>query len=405
MLGLRNRTMLAWVRMNAVSALLAILLVAILLSAAMADDPPPFFEEIGSITPKRMALNNTLTFGVKADEPGSIIASDLPNGGTFTDHGDGTGTFEWIPRTGQEGITRITFTTSPTLKNLFGGQQVNIMVSGFPLSHGIYRPGYESGQDFICSQDHLTHTPMLKLDLVSVGYGPTAMKEIRASADGRIRTIVDNNNNCCDTTNCAQCNNFVWLEHANGEWTKYTHFRENTVTDPDTANLGEGACITSGTFLGYEGDVGHTSGSGSQNRFQQNCDTLVADTTKKCGIHLHFEVRMNSTTSGLRLPLLCNVPGFVAVKDQLYTAQACDANACSSSVALNGITYDEDDIKVFQVDDTIRADTVIVEGTASVAFFAGNKIKLKPGFIARTNSYFHAMINECNGSPIGCPEP
>lgn len=374
------------------------------------DDPPPFFEEIGSITPKRMVLNQPLIFGVASDTmgtagPAPIIASGLPVGATLTDHGNGTATFEWTPRGGQEGETRITFSSSPTLRNPLGGQDLPILVSGWPLAHGIYRVGYEDGQDFSCSQDHLTHTPPLKLDLKSNGFGPTAMKEIWASADGRIRDIVDGNENCCNTSGCSACNNFVWLEHSNLEWTKYTHFRENTVTHVDSANLSEGNCVISGTFMGYEGDVGHSSGSGSQNRIQQDCGDVEADTTKKCGIHLHFEVRMNAKNSGLRLPLFCEVPGFYMVKGQSYTAGDCGVNPCPGYVAIDTTVYGGDEIEVIQTADSIRADTVSVEGTASVAYFAGKKIILKPGFVAKTNAYFHAMINECDGAPTGCPSP
>jgi hypothetical protein len=29
-------------------------------------------------------------------------------------------------------------------------------------------------------------------------------------------------------TSCSSCNNYVWIEHPNGEWTKYTHFITNS---------------------------------------------------------------------------------------------------------------------------------------------------------------------------------
>lgn len=396
------------IRANFALILLVLIAVALQFGLAIAsDDPPPFFEPIGNITPKRMVLGHPLIFGVAGDSGSTapIIASGLPTGATFTDHSNGTGTFEWTPRGGQEGITRVTFSTAPSLRNPMGGQDLPIQVSGWPLSHGIYRIGYEDGQAMVCTQDHLTHTPPLKLDLVSSGFGPNAMHKIWASADGRIREIIDANQNCCNSDGCSACNNYVRLEHTNGEWTKYTHFRTNTVTDPDTANLSIGMCVSSGTFLGYEGDVGHTSGSGSQNRVQQDCSGVEADTTKKCGIHLHFEVRMNGPNSKLRLPLFCEVPGFYMVKNQAYTAGTCGANQCSSYVAIDTTVYSADDIKVIQTADSIRADTVSVEGTASVAYFAGKKILLKPGFVAKTNAYFHAMINECDGAPEGCPSP
>jgi len=86
----------------------------------------------------------------------------------------------------------------------------------------------------------------------------------------------------------------VWIEHANGEWTKYTHFETDSVTDLGWAI---GDHIDAGDPLGFEGDVGHATGE-----------------------HLHFEVAVpddpsNRVTGGgfvigqNRIPLICVSPG------------------------------------------------------------------------------------------------
>jgi hypothetical protein len=64
---------------------------------------------------------------------------------------------------------------------------------------------------------------------------------------------------------CSNYNNYVWIEHPNGEWTKYSHPETGTVTQDFGWSVGD--TIMRGGSLGKEGRVGAASGS-----------------------HLHFEV-------------------------------------------------------------------------------------------------------------------
>ena len=64
---------------------------------------------------------------------------------------------------------------------------------------------------------------------------------------------------------CQQHNNYVWIAHPNGEWTKYSHPRTGTVSID--AGWAAGDTIQVGQILGEEGDVGFATGT-----------------------HLHFEV-------------------------------------------------------------------------------------------------------------------
>jgi hypothetical protein len=69
--------------------------------------------------------------------------------------------------------------------------------------------------------------------------------------------------------NCTQYNNYVWIEHPNGEWTKYTHMATGSVTLEEPLGFGwdVGDTILVGQPIGRQSDIGSASGT-----------------------HLHFEV-------------------------------------------------------------------------------------------------------------------
>ncbi|HOP06244.1 MAG TPA: Ig-like domain-containing protein [candidate division Zixibacteria bacterium] len=60
--------------------------------------------------------NILLNFAISATDPDATIptltATNLPTGATFTDNGDGTGTFDWTPAFGDAGTYNVTFTAS-----------------------------------------------------------------------------------------------------------------------------------------------------------------------------------------------------------------------------------------------------------------------------------------------------
>lgn len=153
----------------------------------------------------------------------------------------------------------------------------------FPISSGIYRIPYADGVEVGVSGDHHTHDPLNRVDL-RAGEG----EEIVAAASGWIRGIVDHhgespgagdgkdingndqddslehsclNNDPMETVvgKCSDYNNYVWIEHPNGEWTKYSHPGTGTVT---ALGWEEGDWINAGQVLGLEGDVGAAKGSG-----------------------------------------------------------------------------------------------------------------------------------------------
>ena len=104
----------------------------------------------------------------------------------------------------------------------------------FELSRNVYRVPYSNGITVTVNNDHYTHDPLGRYDLKGSGFGGSCgvAYPIVAAAEGIIRRIVDNNNvhgpDC--SSNCTQYNNYVWIEHANGEWTKYSHMKYQSTT-------------------------------------------------------------------------------------------------------------------------------------------------------------------------------
>ncbi len=76
------------------------------------NQPPVLF----SIGPRSIVEGSNLNFGVSGADPDSTIptlrTSILPAGASFTDHGNGTGTFNWTPGFTQVGVYDITFYAS-----------------------------------------------------------------------------------------------------------------------------------------------------------------------------------------------------------------------------------------------------------------------------------------------------
>ena len=160
----------------------------------------------------------------------------------------------------------------------------------FTESEGIYRIAYENGSNVTVSRDHHDHSPTKdRIDMfVAIG---TPMV---AAASGWIRAVVDFNggtpnagdgvdkngapqadaleDNCSgdgDGDNvvgsCSDYNNYVWIEHPNGEWTKYSHVGTGTATPlwsvGDWINAGEviGVVISSSARFRWPGSGGARS--------------------------------------------------------------------------------------------------------------------------------------------------
>jgi murein DD-endopeptidase MepM/ murein hydrolase activator NlpD len=215
----------------------------------------------------------------------------------------------------------------------------------FIVSAGIYRIPYGDGIDVTASNDHHTHPNAFdRIDLNASQGDPVV-----AAASGVIRGLVDNHgddpeeHSCLDDTtvvgDCSDYNNYVWIEHPNGEWTKYTHLETGSVSDDWVI----GDTILVGQEIGNESDVGFADGS-----------------------HLHFEVAVPtdptddtpfSQNGGFiqgtnRVTFFCDIGGDnLWDEGDTYTAAAC-VNTAPTAEAGGPYVVDE-------------GSTVMLDGTAS----------------------------------------
>src|SRR5215213_8602122 len=183
-------------------------------------------------------------------------------------------------------------------------------------SKGVYRIPFESGTSVGVTNDFNKHKPLGRIDMSGKGGG--GEYKIVAAADGTVRYVVDNFSKQVDSDSGEPCtNNYVWIEHANGEWTKYSHMQQNSSTQK--ARIKVGQFVRAGTYLGDEGKVGCAGGD-----------------------HLHFEVGVPratdpvTTTGGFlqdndgskrnRDPRICGIAGGVFKSGESYEARDVPGN-------------------------------------------------------------------------------
>lgn len=188
----------------------------------------------------------------------------------------------------------------------------------FPVSAATYRIPYADGSQLRVTNDHHNHGGFPGNDRIDMVSDAPAPGTIVAAASGVIRAIVefhgDSNNNgdgadrngnsgtlvngvahtdaaehsCQDASEdtdgdgvldggedldgdgtldtsiansvvpglCQNYNNYVWIEHPNGEWSKYTHMATGSVPN----SLVVGGPVLVGQTLGTEADIGRASG-------------------------------------------------------------------------------------------------------------------------------------------------
>ncbi|RYE17434.1 MAG: M23 family metallopeptidase, partial [Sphingobacteriales bacterium] len=209
----------------------------------------------------------------------------------------------------------------------------------FRFSDGLYRIPYADGALVEVTTNVWNHSPAGCFDMHRA---TGSSLNIVAAASGWIRAIRDFNSESCGGSSCCNDkNNFIILEHANGEWSSYIHFRQNSIT-----NLGHEVndWVTVGTVLGQEGAVGCASGS-----------------------HLHLEVSRPfnassafSTYDGvlrrdgeLLNPVICSVPQGYLASGAAYVASSCNYNCPTSLTPSGGVTN-----QVLRADDSITATTI-----------------------------------------------
>lgn len=252
-------------------------------------------------------------------------------------------------------------------------------------SKGIYRIPYANGTGVKITNDHINHSPVqLRIDMV--GETGANKEKIVAAEDGVIMFIEDSNT---DSQGACSNNNYVWIAHPNGEWTKYSHMATGSTL---AAGRFVGETVCAGTYLGDESDIG--------------CAT---------GPHLHWEVAVPFDLSdpinpsggfikGVNLlPIICDITNNVFLENQTYTAGSCSAASCANNVVATNYTFTATEYGVANADQTITSPAngeVLRFNLGSTGVFrSGNTISLKPGFRARRGSSFRALIRNCNSSP------
>ena len=165
-------------------------------------------------------------------------------------------------------------------------------------SRGYYSFPYEAGTTVHVTNDADSHSPANRIDMSGTSGGPY---RVVAAAAGRVMFVEDSHN---VNGGCAN-NNYIWIAHDNGEWTKYSHvaYHSGSVT----AGLNVGDWVQAGQFLGIESDIGCASGD-----------------------HVHFEVAVPNDLSdpinpvggyikGVNLvPKVCGISGQTFVAGQNY---------------------------------------------------------------------------------------
>src|SRR3984885_5454847 len=120
-------------------------------------------------------------------------------------------------------------------------------------SRGLYRLPFADGTRVKVFDDFLTHRPKGREDLFALEGVPPY--RLVAAAAGQIVAIQDGYSEQQSGRAAKDChNNYVWIAHANGEWTNYSHLAHDTVTQK--AGLKVGDRVKAGQYLGDEGAVG-----------------------------------------------------------------------------------------------------------------------------------------------------
>ncbi len=271
-----------------------------------------------------------------------------------------------------------------------------------PISTNWYRIPYQDGSEVTVTRDFVDHgsTPAGNIGPMDMN-ASQANRGIVAAASGIVRFIRESRTECGCNGAYGGCANSIRIEHANGEWTYYLHIQANSAT---AAGISVGQCVTRGQRIATEGDVGWTCGSG-RNANSGSCVASVPSGAGRCGRHLHFEVRRGQGGPFVN-PRICtpDVAGHHRIfrDNATYTAGFC-SSSCSENYNFSGSFSNT--MRVIPVDNQITTSgNATVQNSASIGFQAGNRVRLSPGFKARTGSYFRASIQSCTSTLSGCPQ-
>jgi len=265
----------------------------------------------------------------------------------------------------------------------------------FELSRNIYRTPYDDGETFDVRQDYLTHSPLGRFDLRAQGTDDCNTHRIVAAAAGIVRIIRESNESSCP--DCVASNNYIWIEHANGEWAKYTHLKKNSVP----VSVGDVVCA--GSFLGYECYIGATSPAEFRHlhfevRRPYDPDNIPIDTVNGGGY-------LDGAFAAHLLPVIQSTSKHYFEKGDTWTGT--NTATCSNSLLyLASQQYVSGEVKIFLATGTIanNNNSVTFESGSTGLYSVGTSVTLTPGFIAKSGSFFAARIGSCDTTPFpgGC---
>ncbi|MBX2800123.1 MAG: FG-GAP repeat protein [Myxococcales bacterium] len=230
-------------------------------------------------------FNNDGFVDIAVGVPGQTVGSDAAAGGIQILMSSGSGS---------NGLGDTLWTQDSS--GIAGAAEPGDRMGGELVSTGLYRVPYADGTDVRATNPHYGHST--RMDIDGTGGAPY---DIVAAADGIVRVAVDEHFELPEGEPNNTSNNAVWIEHDNGEWTKYSHVRHESIP----SGIVPGAEITAGTVIGVEGDVGQASGE-----------------------HLHFHVLVpddpdaSHSSGNYLIPRFC-VPGGVFIRSKVYEAEAC----------------------------------------------------------------------------------
>ncbi len=264
----------------------------------------------------------------------------------------------------------------------------------FEMSRNIYRVPYFAGTSVHISNDHYTHSPVGRYDMSGNGNGSSCSSNyiVAAAAAGYVRRIEDDYDvhgpDC--NANCSDFNNYVWLEHANGEWSKYSHMKKNSTTV--NAGLVVGDFVQAGQILGYECEIGQASGP-----------------------HLHFEVRHPNNPANVqisvlggfmsdaahRIPVICGQSKNYFEDGDDITSAACTACNTAISLFMSNVIFAANKVYARLIGGNITTGTnVTFSSTSATHLQSSTSIIFSPGLIVNQGAYFNAKIGSCTTTPF-----
>ena len=263
----------------------------------------------------------------------------------------------------------------------------------FEISRNVYRLPYANGKEFTVSSDVYTHNPQGRYDLKASGVNNCSTHVIVAAAAGRVMRVVENNDESCP--DCGASNNYVWIQHANDEWTKYTHMAYGSVP------VAVGDTVCAGATLGYECWVGATTPANSR--------------------HLHFEVRrpvnpqnviidpaggyMDSLDGFHLIPVMTTPSKHYMADGDILTASS-STSCTAADITPGATTIGNAQTRIYMASATVStsANTITYNDGSNGLYQAGTSVTLEPGFHARAGTFFTARIGNCATTPFpgGC---